>query len=469
MVLHSTLCLIPLLKQICKGLEVYSFVDIMQKHSTLCQQFFVPSADVDDKADGDFIMQNILPKLLDKGSLRETKETAIINFLQDFLQEIESGEERDLDVILGKTRAAATSAQLADTASYSTNASEPQPSSSSPGAAEHRWIQQGAKPKVLSSTPLRKDPWTKVESRNGGRARESWRSRPSSPGDIALHNKFTLLDDEEFPPLRAGARSKDSRSPPPSLGSLTDFPLMRSSTPPAPTPTGGSAGVLPHTSCVIARRGSGGCAASSQRTQSPVTSCDRGSNSAPAGGSTAPRKDPAHFPAAAPASAPRPGPSVLILGSSLVRHVRVKNAYTSCNPGALVQDIKDSAPTILRQHPTVSTVVIHIGLNDLRLQQRHGINFHSYADDTQLYISMSPDDTRSMDALFNCILDIKSWMAENFLQLNQDKTEVLVIGPEAQREKLLSKLQTQSFNPSSQNCFYLMNPRGPCAPLAAGS
>lgn len=72
--------------------------------------------------------------------------------------------------------------------------------------------------------------------------------------------------------------------------------------------------------------------------------------------------------------------------------------------------------------------------------RRYGINFHSYADDTQLYISVSPDDTRPMDALFNCILDIKSWMAENFLQLNQDKTEVLVIGPEAQREKLLPKL-----------------------------
>uniref|UniRef100_A0A8C6SBV1 Reverse transcriptase domain-containing protein n=1 Tax=Neogobius melanostomus TaxID=47308 RepID=A0A8C6SBV1_9GOBI len=74
--------------------------------------------------------------------------------------------------------------------------------------------------------------------------------------------------------------------------------------------------------------------------------------------------------------------------------------------------------------------------------RRHGVNFHSYADDTQLYISMSPDDTRPMDALFNCILDIESWMTENFLQLNQDKTEVLVIGPEAQREKLLPKLQS---------------------------
>ncbi|XP_076601118.1 uncharacterized protein LOC143329205 [Chaetodon auriga] len=73
--------------------------------------------------------------------------------------------------------------------------------------------------------------------------------------------------------------------------------------------------------------------------------------------------------------------------------------------------------------------------------RRHGISFHSYADDTQLYIAMSPDDTGPIDALFNCILDIKSWMAVNFLQLNQDKTEVLVIGPEGKREKLLPKLQ----------------------------
>ena len=73
--------------------------------------------------------------------------------------------------------------------------------------------------------------------------------------------------------------------------------------------------------------------------------------------------------------------------------------------------------------------------------RRHGISFHSYADDTQLYIAVSPDDTGPIDSLFNCILDIKSWMAVNFLQLNQDKTEVLVIGPEGQREKVLSKLQ----------------------------
>lgn len=45
--------------------------------------------------------------------------------------------------------------------------------------------------------------------------------------------------------------------------------------------------------------------------------------------------------------------------------------------------------------------------------RRHGINFHSDADDTQLYISMTPDETGPIETLFNCTLDIKSWMAKN--------------------------------------------------------
>ena len=72
----------------------------------------------------------------------------------------------------------------------------------------------------------------------------------------------------------------------------------------------------------------------------------------------------------------------------------------------------------------------------------------SYADDTQLYIAVSPDDLEPVNVLLNCILDIKSWMAENFLQLNQDKTEVLIIGPEGKRETILPRLQ----NMKSSEC-----------------
>ena len=70
----------------------------------------------------------------------------------------------------------------------------------------------------------------------------------------------------------------------------------------------------------------------------------------------------------------------------------------------------------------------------------------SSAVDTKLYIAMSPDDPGSIDALFNCILDIKSWMAKYFLQLNQDKIEVLFIGSEAQRQRINIRLDTVALN-----------------------
>ena len=61
--------------------------------------------------------------------------------------------------------------------------------------------------------------------------------------------------------------------------------------------------------------------------------------------------------------------------------------------------------------------------------RRHNINFHCYADDTQLYLSAKPDDRRHTLKLQECIEDIKSWMTQNFLLLNADKTEVIMLGP----------------------------------------
>lgn len=59
-------------------------------------------------------------------------------------------------------------------------------------------------------------------------------------------------------------------------------------------------------------------------------------------------------------------------------------------------------------------------------------SLHSYAEDTQLYMAVSPDDTGLIYSLLNCILEIKAWLAQSVLQFNQTKTEVLIIGSEAQ-------------------------------------
>ncbi len=77
--------------------------------------------------------------------------------------------------------------------------------------------------------------------------------------------------------------------------------------------------------------------------------------------------------------------------------------------------------------------------------RRYDISFHTYADDTQIYISFKNDsqstEARCIQLLQNCIIDIKSWMADNFLKLNDKKTEVIALGTNCQ----LSNLHMSNF------------------------
>jgi len=60
---------------------------------------------------------------------------------------------------------------------------------------------------------------------------------------------------------------------------------------------------------------------------------------------------------------------------------------------------------------------------------RHNIQYHFHADDTQLSLSFDPCDAQSAMARLNsCLVDIRAWVADNFLKLNDDKTELLLPG-----------------------------------------
>ncbi len=70
--------------------------------------------------------------------------------------------------------------------------------------------------------------------------------------------------------------------------------------------------------------------------------------------------------------------------------------------------------------------------------RKYGISFHCYADDTQLYISTKPDETSKLSKLTECVKNIKDWMTNNFLLLNSDKTEILLIGPKNSTQNLFN-------------------------------
>ncbi len=69
---------------------------------------------------------------------------------------------------------------------------------------------------------------------------------------------------------------------------------------------------------------------------------------------------------------------------------------------------------------------------------------------TQLYLSLAPDAHNLISTLLDCIESIKLWMSQNFLQLNKDKTKILVISNDVRRGSIASHLDSLSLKNSNQ-------------------
>ena len=58
----------------------------------------------------------------------------------------------------------------------------------------------------------------------------------------------------------------------------------------------------------------------------------------------------------------------------------------------------------------------------------HGIDYHIYADDTQLHIQFGlSDPSTALEKNILCISDLRTWMIKNKLKINDSKTEFLVL------------------------------------------
>ena len=63
-----------------------------------------------------------------------------------------------------------------------------------------------------------------------------------------------------------------------------------------------------------------------------------------------------------------------------------------------------------------------------------------FADDTEMYKSSDRSSISSPTAMQSCVSDVKDWSLVNRLQLNEDKTEVILLDP-SQPANLLASLQ----------------------------
>ena len=64
----------------------------------------------------------------------------------------------------------------------------------------------------------------------------------------------------------------------------------------------------------------------------------------------------------------------------------------------------------------------------LRYCARHGMQYHCYADDIQIYATVGRDQciAAALLKIEACVMEVADWMVRNQLKLNKDKSQAII-------------------------------------------